>query len=145
MDKQEKYRGFIFDVHQQWGPNIERYVFLGIGLFLSWPIFIPALILHAKVSGLHKSDYDLVSFYLPIFIVQAVLSIVSMGFINLDFITYLIGLNFFLYMITNVIIIVDVYNMFFEIEKKSISLISFPEEKIKRKTVKGYTISGGPL
>lgn len=134
-----KYRELMIEISQSWGPKAERFIFLGIAFFFSWPVFVPALFIHTKIAGLRDSDKDLISFYLPMVVLQG---LVFLSLFMFDWAYYTFYFNIILAVFLKIFIVLDIYYSIFEDKKITLNLFSIPKSFCSRKSVKGYTLDG---
>ncbi len=140
MFNAEEYRNVLIEINEKWGTKAERFILLTIGFVCSWSIFIPLIVIHTKIAGLKKEDSDLISFYLPLFSLSAVINLASYPLMETNFFMSALYLNIALDYFIKIFILFDGYKALSGEASPTIKIISFSEKSLTRKSVKGYTI-----
>lgn len=138
----EKYREFLIENKGRDFENLERLVILGLGFIFSYLVFIPLLLIHTKIAGLKKSDYDLITFYLPLFIIEGTLNLGLTLLIPTGFFLPCFYLSLIFGYTLKALIVFDIYQSLFNKKFISTNLVNIPDKILSRKSIKGWPLSG---
>ena len=129
----EKYRDLLKFLDQNFGPQAERFILL-LGYFLMIsPIYCILVLMHLRFAGLKKSDSDIATTFLPLFIIKAVLDLCPIYLIQAKLYMTTIFISQLISLYVLIILILQIFDRKDLIQKISVRFFYFKKSFYQRR------------